>query len=293
MKQPHRITLVAHLILAIVLCSCGKTQVRQLGGSKVLLNISLSERERVLKRLGFTNLMETGAGPVERDSLGTQLFIRVEPPESRGKPQNQRTQQLIVITAQGARIDPWRYPANERIADDAKVAVWQDPQRGWQVRNGEWLPKHSDVQDVSGDWIAVTASGRTPWLAKLDKPAHPLAEFSDSPGLIAIYAKGLLVNVFTRPGWRNKEGPMKYFLFDFSQNSAKPVKEMLMPSWARITLDMDPDTGFVVVNDNNSFWGRSWLFNVNSQKRQWISTSDWTLFVKKEVAQQWIALTKP
>ena len=85
---------------------------------------------------------------------------------------------------------------------------------------------------------------------------------------------------------------MRYLLYDFARSS-KPIKDLVMPSWARITLDMDPGTGLAVINDNNRFWGRSWLFDINTRKRKWISTSDWTLIVKKEVAEKWIALTKP
>jgi hypothetical protein len=84
---------------------------------------------------------------------------------------------------------------------------------------------------------------------------------------------------------------MRYLLYDFAHGS-KPVKDMVMPSWARITLDMDPATGLAVINDNNGFWGRSWLFDINTRKRKWISTSDWTLVVNKGLAEKWIALTK-
>jgi hypothetical protein len=292
MVQRFHIVLVI-VIALVILCGCGNAQTRPLPNDKALLNVSLSEKVRLLTRLGFTNM--ASHGPVERDSLGTRLFITVEPGASRGQAQNERTQQLVVVTAQGAQIKPWHFPANERVTDDAKVAVWQDPTREftWQVRSGEWLPKGCNPEDVSGDWIAVAASGRAPWVAKLDTPSVVAAELPDSPGLIAIYASGQVVHVFARRGWRNDEGPMKYLLYDFARGGSNPTKQMVMPSWARITLDMDPDTGLVVINDNNRFWGRSWLFDLNTRKRKWISTSDWTLIVKKEVAQKWIALTKP
>ena len=32
---------------------------------------------------------------------------------------------------------------------------------------------------------------------------------------------------------------MRYLLYDFAESS-KPIKDLVMPSWARITLDMDP-----------------------------------------------------
>ena len=277
----------------VLLCGCGNSQIQPLPKDKVLLNVSLAEKVRLLTRLGFTNMGPHG--PVERDSLGTRLFIRVEPESSRGLAQNERTQQLVVVTSDGTQIEPWRFPANERVTDDGKVAVWQDPTREstWQVRSGEWLPEGCHVEDVSGDWIAVTASGRAPWIAKLDTPAVVAAELPDSAGLIAIYANGQVVHVFASPGWGNDEGPMTYLVYDFARGASKPTKQKAMPQWARITLDMDPETGLVVINDNNRFWGRSWLFDLNTGKRKSVSTSDWTLIVKKEVAQKWIALTKP
>jgi hypothetical protein len=282
----------ASQILLVVICGCSAAQTLDLPKDKVLLNISYEEKLRLLTRLGFTNIVTSRA--VVRDSLGTKLFISVEPGPA-GLSQIERTQQLVVVTSEGTQIKPWHFPANERVTDDAKVAVWQDaPQGGtWLVRSGERLPGNCWIEDVSGDWIAVGSSGSAPWIAKLDTPTVKSAELPDSPGLIAIYANGQSVHVFTRRGWRNAEGPMKYLVYDFSRESSKPIKEMLMPSWARITLDMDPDTGIAVINDNNRFWGRSWLFDVKTGKRKWISTSDWTLIVKKDVAQKWIALTKP
>jgi hypothetical protein len=290
MARRNKIVFVAVAAL-VVLCGCGTAQIQPLRNGKVLLNISLGERERLLTRLGFTNWVTSGS--ICRDSLGTQLFVSVEP-GPRAHAQNERTQKLVVVTAQGAQIQPWHFPANERVTDDGKVAVWQDATQGgrWQVRSGEWLPKDCCVEDVSGDWVAVAAPGRTPWLARLDTPTMVAAELPDSPGLITIYATGQVVHVFTRRGWRNEEGPMRYLLYDFARG-AKPVKDMVMPAWARITLDMDPATGMAVINDNNRFWGRSWLFDANTRKRKWITTSAWTLLVNKDVAEEWIALTKP
>jgi hypothetical protein len=275
-----------------VLCGCATAQVRPLRDGKVLLNVSSQEKERLLTRLGFTNWVTSGAAC--RDSTGTRLFVSVEP-GPRTHVQNERTQQLVIVTARGAQIQPWHFPANERVTDDGKVAVWQDSTQGgrWEVRSGEWLPKDCWVDDVSGDWIAVGASGRDPWVARLDTPTKIAATLPDSPGLVAIYATGQVVHVFTRRGWRNDEGPMRYLLYDFAQGS-KPVRDMVMPSWARITLDMDPATGLVVINDNNRFWGRSWLFDLNTGKRKWVATPGWpTLIVDKNVAKEWVVLTKP
>jgi len=276
----------------VIICGCATAQIKPLRDGKVLLNISSRERDRLLTRLGFTNRVTSGA--VRRDSTGTRLFVSVEP----GPPahaQNERTQKLVVVTAQGAQIQPWHFPANERVTDDGKVAVWQDSTQGgrWQVRSGLWLPKGYWVDDVSGDWIAVGASGSAPWVAPLDTPTKIAATLPDSPGLVAIYTMGQVVHVFTRRGWRNDEGPMRYLLYDFAHGS-KPVNDIVMPSWARITLDMDPATGLAVINDNNRFWGRSWLFDVKTGKRKWVATPGWpTLIVNKDVAEEWIELTKP
>ncbi len=175
--------LIATVIPFLILCGCGDAQIRPLAQDKVLLNVSLAEKVRLLTRLGFTNMGPHG--PVERDSLGTRLFIHVEPDSFVGRAQTERTQQLVVVTAQGSQIVPWHFPANERVT------------------------------------------------------------------------------------------------------------QIVMPQWARVTLDLDPDSGLVVINDNSRFWGRSWLFDLNAWKRKSISTSDWTLIVKKELAQKWVALTKP
>ncbi|MGD0251963.1 MAG: hypothetical protein ABSC01_04645, partial [Verrucomicrobiota bacterium] len=119
-----------------------------------------------------------------------------------------------------------------------------------------------------------------------------IAELPNSSGLISIFANGEVVHVFARHGWHNDEGPMKYLVYDFAKTNSQPVKETSI-AWARIALDMDPETGFAVLNDNNNFWGRTWLLNLNTGKRKWISASDWTLIVNEEVTQKWIELTKP
>ena len=59
---------------------------------------------------------------------------------------------------------------------------------------------------------------------------------------------------------------------------------------------MDPDTGFAVINDNNNFWGKTWLIDLKTGKRKLLHSfafPDWDLFVKKEVAQKWLELAKP
>jgi len=285
------------LIFAVslaALCGCSTREVRPLREDRVLLNVSYEEEVRLFTRLGFTNRIATGRGWKGRDSLGTRLFLSVEPGPPHAQVQSERTQKLIIVTADGTQIEPWHFPANERVTDDGKVAAWEDASQAgrWQVRNGEWLPPDCGVEDVSGDWIAIGKVGGAPWLARLDTPNVVAAELPGSPGRIAIYTSGQTVHVFTRRGWHNNEGPMRYLVYDFARGS-KPIKDIVMPKWARITLDMDPETGLVVINDNNSFWGRSWLYDLNSGKRKWISTSYPTVIVKKDVAEKWIELTKP
>jgi hypothetical protein len=85
---------------------------------------------------------------------------------------------------------------------------------------------------------------------------------------------------------------MKYLVYEFTKTNSQPIKEISI-AWARIALDMDSETGFAVLNDKNNFWGRTWLLNLNTGKRKWLSTSDWTLIVNKDVAEKWIELTKP
>ena len=280
------------LIIAATLCAKSQAENVPLSNNKVVLEISLQEKQRMIKRLGFTNVVTHGS--LCRDSKGTRLFFTVETGMHNNPVQESRTQQLVVVTAEGVHIDPWHFPANERVTDDEKLAVWQDAKRNftWQVRSGAWLPESCHVEDVSGDWIAVTASNRVAWIAKLDTPAKVAAELPNSPGLVSIFANGEVVHVFARHGWHNDEGPMKYLVYDFTKTNSQPVTETSI-AWARGALDMDPETGFAVLNDNNNFWGRTWLLNLNTGKRKWISDSDWTLIVNKDVAQKWIELTKP
>jgi hypothetical protein len=263
-----------------------------LPNNKVVLEISLQEKLRMIKRLGFTNVVTHGS--LWRDSKGTRLFFSVETGTHNNPVQQLRTQQLVVVTADGVHINPWHFPANERVTDDGKLAVWQDPTRNftWQVRSGEWLPEGCHIEDVSGNWIAVTEPNHAPWIARLDAPNKIAAELPSSFGLISIFANGETVRVFARRGWHNDEGPMKYLVYDFTKTNSQPIKEISI-AWARIALDMDSETGFAVLNDKNNFWGRTWLLNLNTGKRKWLSTSDWTLIVNKDVAEKWIELTKP
>jgi len=55
---------------------------------------------------------------------------------------------------------------------------------------------------------------------------------------------------------------------------------------------MDPKSACAVLNDNNRFWGRSWLLDLKTGKRKSVSISDWAVIVNKDVAEKWIELTK-
>jgi hypothetical protein len=281
----------ASVVAVAALSGCSKSPSSALPNGKILLNVSLAEKERLFARLGFTNVVTHG--PVERDSLGTRIFVTVETGSGSPRAQELRTQQLIVVTADGVHVSPWHFPANEKVTDDEKVALWQSPTNyAYQVRSGEWLPIGHHPEDVSGDWIAVATEGRRAWIAKLDAPNVPLVELPDSHDSIQIFSSNQVVHVFARRGWQNAEGPMRYYLYDFARNGSQPVKEMTL-SWARIAIEMDPDSGLAVINDNNDFWGRTWLLDLNTGERKSIAISDWTIIVKKEVAQKWVELTKP
>jgi hypothetical protein len=274
-------------ITCAVLCGCESRQVHNLSKSKVVLNISFAEKSLLLSRLGFTNLLYSG--PVERDSTGRKLFIRIETVPSFSN----AIQHLVVVTARGSHTTPWRPAANERVTDDERVAVWEDRQQGyrWQTRSGAWLPPGSRVEDVSGDWMVVAARNRTPWIANLDTPDIAAVELPKESGLTSLFSEGNTVHVFARRGWYNEEGPMRYLVYNFKEFGTNAIQnETLL--WGRAVLDMDPMTRFAVINDNNRFWGKSWLVDLNTRKRKWISTTDWTLIVQKEVADKWAELTK-
>jgi hypothetical protein len=107
---------------------------------------------------------------------------------------------------------------------------------------------------------------------------------------VSIFATNDVVHVFARRGWRNAEGPMRYLVFDFDKAGTNAVQRKTL-AWGRAVIDMDPTTGFAVMVDNNRFWGRTWLADLNAGHRTWIPTADWTLIVQKSVANKWIELT--
>lgn len=85
-----------YLVGAIIAClsGCDRSQIQSLPNDRVVLNVSLQEKVRLLARLGFTNPLSHGN--VERDSKGSRLFITVETGSFFNPVQQSRTQQLVV-----------------------------------------------------------------------------------------------------------------------------------------------------------------------------------------------------
>ena len=279
------------LSLVIALSSAGCISVfgsRQLPKDKVLLEIDLEQEKQLFASLGFTNIVTHGAG--RRDSTGDRLWFAVRTGDTGNK--DTWKEYLVVVTAQGAHVKPWRI-ANEEMTDYEEIAYWADSDGAYYVKSGERLPKDCWPISYSADWLALRAPGRRPWLARLDTPMTVITEFPDSHIYTDIFADGQMVHVFARRGWQNSEGPMMYQYYDFSQEEVpQPVRQEIIP-WARSVWDMDPDTGLALISDKNSFWGRLWLLDVNTGKRKWISVAWPVCIVKKEVAEKWQELTKP
>jgi hypothetical protein len=277
------------MLSLMVVCGWGSPRIRALSCGKVLISdFSIEAKRRLFAKVGFTNVAYCGYG--ERDSTGSRLCFPVETHDTAG----QRSDYLVVVTAEAAHVKPWRI-FNEKMTDDEELAVWEDRVDGtnstWRLRNGGQLPKGHYPLSVSGGWIALGAKDRGSWLARLETPTVVAAELPESSNQVDIFAHGQTVHVFARHGWRNAQGPMKYLVYDFARG-ARPIGEMTLP-WVRVVWDMDPSTRIAVVNDNNNFWGRIWLLDLNTGKRRWIST-DWpSLIVNKEVAQKWMELTRP
>ena len=91
---------------------------------------------------------------------------------------------------------------------------------------------------------------------------------------------------------RRRLDPRQYQIFDFSRNERQPVRKTTLPSWTACGVEMDPETGMVVINSSPSGWRSYTLLDLNTGKRKALSDSPWKFFVKKEVAQKWIELTK-
>jgi hypothetical protein len=288
-------------LLALVLhCGCERhIEFRPTTKGKVLLAISLEERERLLERLGFKNVPSSSLG---RDSKGDRLFWSV----SASGEQETNKEYLIVVTAQGAQVKPRRI-ANLWPSDEGELAVWQEKKGmefGYRMQNGEWLPEGSCPKEVAGDWILLSAPGRNQWLAKRDTPSVVAAEFPGPDDTrIHVFADGQVVHVFvTRIWWvpdPNAKGghavdkeSLEYLIFDFTRSDRQLVKKITLPSWTACGVEMDPETGMVVINSSPSGWRSYTLLDLNTGKERALSDSTWKFFVNKEVAQEWIELTK-
>ena len=254
---------------------------------KMLLGISLAERERLVHRLGYTNGF---GGYIHRDSKGDRLAFPITV-DTTLKDSRDRKVVLAVVTAAGVHVRSWRF-ANERMADDEGMAVWQDPTNYVYHVQGQPLPKGTHVMDMSGQWVLLLAPGRRPWLAKLDTPTVVSAELPEQDTFVHIFARDQAVHVFARQGWRKEEGPLRYFVYDFAKSGSQPLKEATFP-WARTALEMDPETGFVVITGNQRSGAPCFLMDLKTGRRERISWPDWHVIVKKGVAQKWIELTKP
>ncbi len=64
------------LIVVATLCENGHAENIPLPNNKAVLEISLQEKLRMIKRLGFTNVLSHGS--LWRDSKGTRIFFSVE-----------------------------------------------------------------------------------------------------------------------------------------------------------------------------------------------------------------------
>ena len=273
----------AMLFTIIATCDSLPSSLRPLSNGKVLLNITVDERERLVQRLGFTNC---SGGYLHRDSTGDRLWFSIDLRRNNRPPEAL----LVVVSTNGVRMKPWRI-ANERMSDDEDLAVWEDRTNStYKVRSGERFPERAFLHDTSGDWIALGRREGAPWLAKLDAPGTVAAVLPATNSFISIFAQGQIVHVFSRPGWRNAEGPLRYLVYDFSPGT-QPLQHKSF-SWARAVLDMDPSIGMAAINDNNRFWGRTWLLDLKTGERKAIRTTDWTFFLKREVAETWIDLTR-
>ena len=201
---------------------------------------------------------------------------------------NRSDVRLVVITATDVHTKPWSF--GNSMGDDQDVAV-SSTNGVVHVRGGEALPVGTRCIDVSGDWILLDARDRRPWLAKIETPTVVAAELPESHTFTDIFANGQVVHVFARKGWRQQEGPLRYWVYDFGRDRGQPSVEIVLP-WARSALEMDPQSGLVVINGNQRAWAPRWLMNIEKGKRERIPTQMQYLIVRKEVAHKWIELTK-
>src|SRR3954465_8628953 len=104
MLRPNYILIVATVVTCMAFGASGSSKLWPLSNGKVLLHVSLDEKERLFKRLGLTNILSSGS--VDRDSQGTRIFTRVEIGIRYDQVQRLRTQRLVVVTAEGVHTRP-------------------------------------------------------------------------------------------------------------------------------------------------------------------------------------------
>jgi hypothetical protein len=253
--------LICTSLLAVVILCIGRHQVevRPIAGGKALLGISYRAKNRLYARLGFTNV--TFASFMGRDSKGERLFFHVQ----NGEP-DPKNEFLVVMTAQETQIKPWN-AAYEMVADDGKV---------------------------SSDWILKEARGRHPWLAKMGTPETVAVEFPGPEDTrVFIFADHQIVHAFVTRIEGHSLLPSDYVVYDFSKGTPHLVKQMTLPSWVFSGIEFDSKSALVVVNGSpsSSMWAGYTLLDLNTGKWQLLRDFQW-VFVKNEVAQKWVELTK-
>jgi len=201
------------------------------------------------------------------------------------------------VNGKGVRTRSW-IAAKEasliHLIHDEGIALQDPPHCGMSALSQASLPEGYRVESVSDCWAALSAGQRL-WLAKLNTPGAAAAELGNADAVVSIWANGNIVHVFTRPVWLYAEGPLKYRVYDLSGAAPKLVKEMTLP-WAKFPEEMDPQSELVVLKTNNRAWARTWLLDLKSGRktflRVWPSEANF-VFVRKEVAQEWMGLIKP
>jgi hypothetical protein len=274
------------VIVVTTVSGCSHIRFGPTSSGMVLLSISDDEITRLGSRLGLTNAFCLSPG---RDAKGECLLLTFW--SSLGR----TNKCLVTVTEEGVHAGPW-VNSNEEIMQGAgRFSLQAPPEWGWDARWSPALPSDCNVASVSADWAAFTGHNRLPWLARIETPNVAALELQDSPSRISIWTQGEVVHLFTRPGWRYEEGPLKYRVYDFEYGTPRLVKELDLPRARRVE-DMDPQAGLVVLQSNNRSLARTSLLDLKTGKtkflRVWPSMVAF-VFVKKETAQEWIKLTQP
>src|SRR5258708_5144979 len=169
---------------------------RPIPNGKVLVDdFPIEAKRRLFAKAGITNFSFCGYG--QRDSKGDRLCFPVETQDQSG----QRADYLVVVTAQGVHLKPWHI-FNEMMTDNEELAVWEDragPTTSTDgLGKGDQLAKGSSPRSVSAGWIAVGASDRAPWMARLETPSVAAAERPQPSHKVELFADGETVHVFAR-----------------------------------------------------------------------------------------------